>query len=1150
MTQPGNEQSVLGAWPGFLVAFLLTIGAVWVQTPFRTERPPEPKAGLSAVGAQDVAARLWQDPFAAVGEARKSDADPSHNLPWLAAQIGKRPAVTKGGTVEVLAILIDGGPSLGAAESRRRYRYATLSGLMLEGFLPDDAEHVGYFAPDEVPPDYIPFEWFSPFGGDKAQPDEPRELLLLWIDQTGLRQHPMSPAPPPDRPTPRTLLPGIVKAVLTANPGGGTNAQDSISGSIKAAATLGEGPVGPQMLARLSALFSRILSVSGADPTKVRFSVIGPTDSTGLTDIRAEPAAGASAAPKCQAASKAQMWSPFATIPESRIEGARPAGKTDGAGVCVCDGAESCVAVVPPLAENRTIADDSVLVGLLVNELKRRHIGPDSRIALVGQWDTAYSRALADAFTDTWYQAHDVPKGRGERRIFRPSYMRGLDGVIPGGKQGSSDKDSGGDPAKAVERAEGDAQLDYLRRMRDSLVAKDAELRASCTLPQRFSQDRGIRAIGVLGNDYFDKLLVLKALKPVFRNAVFFTTDLDADMFNPRDNQVTRNLIVASGYGLTLRGRLQREVPPLRDNYQTSLLLAVRLALGLNADKRLEIPPPARLFEVGRTGPVELVDPHQLDADAKGFQRPADHCCGGILREFDAHPNDELNAHYRLFAKDLGWVIPIALCVVLAAGGLLAVLTLGPAYVGRTLLRWWRGLTSGWLPPVVVAFSLGMIIQLSFMAWQDITGGGEPLSWVQGVSVWPAELLRLIAGLTALAFLVAGHDRLCGARRRIEHDFGLGAAPEPKERAGALVPPEGQGTESEQSGAPAPLVSVEESKTPSEVAGQEPTPSSSPAVSKVVEVPVESQCGELLNVPAEHLVTDRKPRTAAEIWRCYMRGCRVLPRWLGGKAPEPRGACAGGWGSYPVLARVMLEVFLFFVLAMSLMVVLGFPNRPVRSDASWWIDLAVILLVLIPFLGLLFYMVDATRQTLTLARDLAGHVLWSEENLGRVGLARWSRATPGESAKSGDVDWLDVHLIARVSRPVGDLVWYPVLVLVILAFGRHSVFDAWDFPPALMIVMLIALLYVVGCAWTLRSAAERVRKTAIRNLSLARLRAQGGQGKDACIGQLDSLLKAVSDEREGAFRPFSQQPVVQALLTLASSVSGLALIQYSSLLNL
>ncbi|MFY9975297.1 MAG: hypothetical protein WAK53_13640, partial [Chromatiaceae bacterium] len=73
---------------------------------------------------------------------------------------------------------------------------------------------------------------------------------------------------------------------------------------------------------------------------------------------------------------------------------------------------------------------------------------------------------------------------------------------------------------------------------------------------------------------------------------------------------------------------------------------------------------------------------------------------------------------------------------------------------------------------------------------------------------------------------------------------------------------------------------------------------------------------------------------------------------------------------------------------------------------------------------------------------------------------------------------------------------------------------------------------------------------ALRNLGQARLRAQAQTGGQACIAQLDTLLKWVADERDGAFRPFSQQPVVQALLTLLSSVSGLALIEYSSMINL
>ncbi len=59
-----------------------------------------------------------------------------------------------------------------------------------------------------------------------------------------------------------------------------------------------------------------------------------------------------------------------------------------------------------------------------------------------------------------------------------------------------------------------------MRRLAAKLKEKDDEFRRR--------GEGGIRAIGVLGNDVFDKLLVLRALKPQFPEAVFFTTDYDA----------------------------------------------------------------------------------------------------------------------------------------------------------------------------------------------------------------------------------------------------------------------------------------------------------------------------------------------------------------------------------------------------------------------------------------------------------------------------------------------------------------------------------------------------------------------------------------------------------------------------------------------
>ena len=56
--------------------------------------------------------------------------------------------------------------------------------------------------------------------------------------------------------------------------------------------------------------------------------------------------------------------------------------------------------------------------------------------------------------------------------------------------------------------------------------------------------------------------------------ARFFTTDLDALLLHPAAQTRTRNLLVASGFGLRLRPDIQSEIPPFRSNYQTAEFLA------------------------------------------------------------------------------------------------------------------------------------------------------------------------------------------------------------------------------------------------------------------------------------------------------------------------------------------------------------------------------------------------------------------------------------------------------------------------------------------------------------------------------------------------------------------------------------------------
>jgi hypothetical protein len=1078
MPQSNNEPSLFGAWPGgLLIALLVGLGAVgWVQTPFKPERPPEAKEGLRSVGVQDVDARLWQDPFAAVVEARKDrkeakarepecraveigpdgrtllvrsacpgvgtgaagaqSAADDHDLDRLQGQIlaraealGKEQAgIPDNPPVTVLGVMVSAGPSPGAAETRRRYRYAALSALMLEGFLPDDPEHVGYAdLGKHGPPEFVPYEWFT------RSADAPRHqaLVVLWLDDDSL----------------------AALEQPTAAPWQATT------------------PGGPRPLARLSRLMTK-LTETGAAGTGVGFQLVGPAGSGTLEAMAAEYRdylAAMQAAPSAPAPVPrvARLWSPFATIPGTfadPAEARRP--------LCPC-GAEvpTCVAVRPPTPGERTIVSDDALAELLAAELGRHRVAGNAGIALVGQWDTAYSRTLAELVENAWRAAQAKYRAAGgDIWVKRFTYMRGIDGQIPGAKpQGKGEGE-----AQVIERPGGDTQTDYLRRMRDALLAEDARLRQACGFADRVRQRCGIRAIGVLGNDYFDKLLVLQALKPVFPNAVFFTTDLYADMLHPQDDPFTRNLIVASGYGLSLAQDWQREVPPLRDSYQTALLLTVRLAVqdALGMRPRVRTPAPPRLFEIGRTRAVELVTSPERDTQGR-FRR------AGVAPGEDPHPAPDLAEFFQLHPPGDPGVLAVTLPLALLLAFGLGLAALGPRRAREAAARWWQGLNSGWLPSAIAAFSLAASVLLLWLLGRDLAQGGEPFSLLEGVSVWPSEILRLVAGLVAVGLFIHGHRRQREARAGIERDFpALCAAPHP----------------------PSPQV-----QGGAETVG--PT-GASPCAD------VAPQSGGV-------------PAPAAAIWARYAGSCGLLR----------------------TLRRIWPEILAFLLLSTTLMLALGFPNRPTRSDLSWDLDVGIVYLVLIPFLALLFFMVDATRQTLVLARELQGRVAWPAETLDALGLGAWVPDRSGQTL-GADIVWLDVRLIAAVTRPVGNLVWYPVVVLILIALARHPLFDAWSLPPALILVMALAIVYAVGCAWTLRRAAEGVREDAVHQLSAAILRAQGRADARECLDPLRTMLAAVVGARDGAFRPFSQQPVVQALLTLVSSVSGLALLDYSSLANL
>jgi hypothetical protein len=182
---------------------------------------------------------------------------------------------------------------------------------------------------------------------------------------------------------------------------------------------------------------------------------------------------------------------------------------------------------------------------------------------------------------------------------------------------------SGGDEEN-LEEASGNSQFDYVRRLASQIGVLDQKINDS---PDMHS----IKAIGILGSDVYDKLLITEALHSKFPDALFFTNGMDARLLEPKNNQWARNMVIASSFGLKLEGYLQKDIPPFRDSIQTAFYLATEMALAkqfgasnlrINKDYQtllrtsdqqkldslLKPNPekPARLFEIGRTKAFDL----------------------------------------------------------------------------------------------------------------------------------------------------------------------------------------------------------------------------------------------------------------------------------------------------------------------------------------------------------------------------------------------------------------------------------------------------------------------------------------------------------------------------------------------------------------
>ena len=767
------EQRERSAWPlpvGLIVAAIA--GFVIYQSPLKSSRPISVDSErLRALGERQVQARLWQDPLAAVeahtrAEAAKGatfelrvergaapllekgvDGDDHHRFGTLTDEIA-RTVTQSSGAVTVLAVMVQGGPYVEGIESRIRTRYAVVSALGVACFVPEDSEHIGYAQWKPHPPPgatlpydklNVPYEWYRSRKfqecGDAAL--QLQNVLVLWLNEDAFSDEPL-----------RRL------SWLTAD----------VKGRI--------------------------------DGRRIRVKAIGPASSTTLRGMLED----AIDHPHSQSApDRLPLYSPWATAHPGLLALSLQ-GKLDSHGIHPYSWYEEQFGAVLGHAVDlhRGIGSDDRLAQVLFEELHRRgvEIGQD-HIAWLAEWDSFYSRALQMEFSaaacvvaernhpapnavcpDTSHAMDAVVREdpqlpwSGRSWLHRYSYLRGLDGEIPSDKAGKEKSaQSGTDATKATDkdaksnskepaRPEGQSQLDYVQRLVDQMEADAARWEGS---------GKELKAIGVLGSDVYDKLLILQAVRKRFPNAIFFTTDLDARLLHSSQYEWTRNLVIASHFGLQLHPTLQSDIPSFRDSYQTSAFFSVLHSLGhvtsmgsshgapLEQDVSMR-PTAPRIYEVGRTQPIDL----SLDAvqdttvsrcenapehqrDTKMNLHPAramfelwhETGCGGLA---DSLHNLRYNhAMWGVIAVFLACVLLIPFDVALAKA-----IFAGVALLGATVFLFWR---------------------------LSLDPAGEPFYWVEGVSIWPTEVFRVIAAALSLSFLYRAVNALRRNRVRMTDEI-------------------------------------------------------------------------------------------------------------------------------------------------------------------------------------------------------------------------------------------------------------------------------------------------------------------------------------------------------------------------------------------
>jgi hypothetical protein len=1095
-----DSSSSSGIPPSVWIAVVVGLLGMFAlnQHPFQDVRPANtaPVYRHTPSEDQDVEARLWDDALGAAANAKAADdresaaaadrkvaaAKPAvaQPVPHTTARLKNTLKNNADGveSVLVLGAIVPGAPYADDIETRRRIRYAVLAGLHRAGLVPMNIEHVGYITLSDIYQDdpthgrdIAAYEWLAP---DDVTGSPNHRVLILWLDQDGFRDRPLWHF--------QKVMDAVDPAVKTA---------DDAADTAGAAGT-------PTPRIRMSA------------------AIMGPADSDGLFSIRKE-------LEPCKEASKCSsnpnlhrpiaIYSPRATAADEWL--------LDQAGKCRAMDEHRALPADATLAGQlqawshdyvtlyRLVADDCAVTHALWTELKHRSVEDVSQIALVAERDTLYARRMGEYFGGCAVSPSIVHLDKGPHPLCF-TYLRGLDGLAPPAPDagGSGTKDSGGkasDPSTSnaaaatapSEAATGQGQLDYLRRLGTALAARVDEMgcRQNADSESSGSIDaastcppNGIRAIGVLGSDFYDKLLVLQELRSAFPRVTFFTTDLDARLLDRSSLQWTRHLVVGSSLGLELRPELQSSIPPFRDSYQAATYFSTMLAVHryLQADAmgaKTPIDPSVGLewtlhphvFEIGRTQAFDLAD-----------ERPGSTKC-----DLDKTCESIAAVTRTSLLSNGSWVIGLRIGAVLCALTLLFIwIAMGTAWCFETVNVFGTRHGHGRLAKrrIFVLLILAVILVMSSAAWSYLekwlTFGQTrmPTPIFGGASLWAAGLIEALSVLIVITFVVRGQRKLNENLERIRKEFKL-------ERS---------------------IDELIEWR-------REQLKSWTRRWQEVSWLPGNSLSTDSDTSPQDPQLSPLEVLMARYLYRGHSRARLVR-----------------------VSVATLLSTVLLLVVERWMGRSLVGGAQLLQAGSSESMSVAAISLVsLMGLQWLIFWVADAIFLSRSFFLDLLRHkpawpptLLQNESD--RLGIPEeWTTM------------WLNLRLIGLRTEAVAGLVFYPSFVIAGLTLAALTVeFGELSFASN-PIALIGSSALVVVAAVLLRRVAESWRHSVRARLEDVQLHALEATSPDSGVmAQLKMLLGRIKELHEGAFASYGQQPLVRAVLVPALTFAATVGLQY------